>query len=118
MTYSLQLSFNTFDSFIEECKPLQKILNSGELFDFESLSKLCDYLQEKRDAIESSTFVESSRISSAKSKVQQLKETRFKGHKQLVDSFVITSVNKLAILIYQQKEEGGKFNFIWSEYLN
>jgi hypothetical protein len=68
------------------------------------------------------------KLSSSKAKLQQLKESRFKGEKRMVDSFVITGVNKLVILTYQKKESGqevrhprsgsGKFNFIWAEYLN
>ena len=118
MAYSFQVSFSTFQEIIDDCKPLQNILNSNEIFEFESLSKLCDYLEEKREAIESNTLIDSMKMSSSKAKVHQLKESRFKGDKKLVDSFVITSVNKLAILTYQKKESGGKFNFIWAEYLN
>lgn len=118
MAYSVQISFSRFQEIVDECKPLQAILNSDVIFEIESLSKLWDYLEEKRDAIESNILIDSMKLSASKSKVQHLKETRFKGEKKLVDSFVITSVNKLAILTYQKKELEGKFNFIWAEYLN
>jgi hypothetical protein len=118
MAYSVQISFSRYQEIVDECKPLQNILNSDDLFEIESLANLKDYLEEKRDAIEANTYIDSMRMSASKTKVQQLKESRFKGEKKMVDSFVITGVNKLVILTYQKKESGGKFNFIWAEYLN
>ena len=129
MTYSVQISFRRYQEIIDACKPLQEILNGDDLFEIESLANLKDYLEEKRDAIEANTCVDPMKLSSSKAKVQQLKESRFKGDKRMVDSFVITGVNKLVILTYQKKESGlevrhphsgsgGKFNFIWAEYLN
>ena len=118
MAYSVQISFSRYQENLDACKPLQAILNSDDLFEIESLANLKDYLEEKRDAIEANTCIDPMKLSSSKAKVQQLKESRFKGEKKLVDSFVITGVNKLVILTYQKKESGGKFNFIWAEYLN
>ncbi len=118
MVYSIHISFSRYQEIVDACKPLQAILNGDDLFEIESLANLKDYLEEKKDAIEANTCIDPMKLSSSKAKVQQLKESRFKGDKRMVDSFVITSVNKLAILTYQKKESGGKFNFIWAEYLN
>ena len=118
MTYSVQISFSKYQEIIDECKPLHNILNSNEIFEIESLANLKDYLEEKIDAIESNTYIDSMKLSASRDKVYKLKESRFKGEKKLVDSFVITSVSKLLILTYQKKESGGKFNLVWAEYLN
>ena len=118
MVSSVQISFGDLQEIIDECGGLQKILDSNEVFDFASLTTLCDYLEEKRQAIDSNILIDPMKMLSSRTKVQQLKESRFKGEKKLVDSFVLTSVNKLAILTYQKKETGGTFKFIWAEYLN
>ena len=118
MTYSVQISFSKYQEIIDDCEPLHTILNSDEIFEIESLANLKDYLEEKIDAIESNMCIDSMKLPASRDKIHKLKETRFKGEKKLVDSFVITSVNKLVILTYQKKDSGGKFNLVWAEYLN
>ena len=102
---NLVVSFEAFQPFLEECKVLQTILETKGPFDLESLSTLCDYLQQKRDnlALEAKQSP----------KVQQLKATRFKGHKQLVDAFLEPSVQKLCILTFSTKNGNGKFSYSW-----
>jgi hypothetical protein len=113
MTYSVQISFSKYQEIVDECKILHNILNSNEIFEIESLANLKDYLEEKIEAIESNTYIDSMKLSASRDKVYKLKESRFKGEKKLVDSFVITSVNKMLILTYQKKDSGGKFNLVW-----
>ncbi len=116
MTYSVQISFSKYQEIIDECKSLHTILNSKEMFEIESLANLKDYLEEKIDAIESNKYIDSMKLPASRDKIHRLKESRFKGEKKMVDSFVITSVNKMLILTYQKKESGGKFNLVWVEY--
>jgi len=115
MSFKLNVVFDKYENIIED--NIKEILqDETNIFSLESLSHLCDFLDQKFCSIEEKCASNVESIPEAFNKLQQLKIRRFK-NAQIADAFVDTSVNRLIVLSIQNKNSIIKFDYHFLNFL-
>jgi hypothetical protein len=109
MSFKLSVVFDKYKHIIKD--NIKEILqDETNIFCLESLSHLCDFLDEKLYSIEEKLASDVESIPEAFNRLQQLKLRRFK-NAQIADVFINTYVNRLVVLSVQTKNSITKFDY-------
>jgi len=115
MNFKVNVISDKYENILED-NINQLLQDETSIFSLESLSHLCDFLDQKFCSIEEKCASNVESIPEAFNKLQQLKIRRFK-NAQIADAFVDTSVNRLIVLSIQNKNSIIKFDYHFLNFL-
>jgi len=115
MNFKLNVISDKYENVLED-NVKQLLQDESHTFSLESLSHLCDFLDQKFCSIEDKSASSVESIPEAFNKLQQLKIRRFK-NAQIIDSFVDTSVNRLVVLTLRTKNSITIFDYHFLNFL-
>lgn len=112
---NISLHLDSYESVLNDIPDIKLILeNTNQSISLKSLSQLYDYLEAYQHCQSRQLMSSPNDVSLATKRLQKISLQR--DYKQIISAFIDTSVNKLAVLSYQEKNDQSKFNFIWLEY--